>query len=1191
MLAPHPDDEVFGCGGAIASHVRMGIPVGVVILTDGALFGNASIRTGECLAAANVLGYGQPDFWRLPDRGLRYSEELVQRIVDRIEASGIDLVYAPSPWEVHPDHRQTALLALEAVRRVGQPVRLAFYEVGVPLRPNVLLDITASLDAKQDAMRCFESQLAQQDYVQQIQALNQYRTYTLPRDVRAAEAFWVLAASEIDQMTTFGFFMHVSPGVLSASPQNTPLVSILIRSRDRECLAEALDSVALQVYPNIEVVLVAVRPDHRPVPKNCGPFSVRLYQTDTPLTYSQAANKAMEQARGDYFLFLNDDDWLMPGHIARLAHVLARQPHVLAAYTGISLLDEVGHPLGQIFDLPYDATRLMAGNLVPINAVLFNSSVLEQGCSFDETLDLNEDWDFWLQLAKLAPLVHLPGVSGAHRMHNSLGEGTDITPEGTSAELIFSKWGPHWTPQQITDVMHRAWLYPALQEQLTDTERRLALSEGVVAQNQHVMAQQQKQIEFTHNQCAQMEMRAAQQANVISQQQQQQQQQIEDFIKSRSWRVTAPLRRTIHLLSILSRWAQKNWLDRGTLQELGRAFYMRSKTLRMMREKYVHWKRRAVSKIEVLSNSSDNLPALRALSSRRFDRLALMSAVAAVDPVIWPEIDVSVVSYNSARWVESFIKSLCSLRYPLAKMHLRFVDHGSKDDTVSKLEGLLATVGMRFASVRIIQQENLGFGHGHHRAISDGQSEYCLVTNLDLEFDPDSLCNVVRVALNDTTGIVASWELRQIPFEHPKYYDPVTWETNWSSHACILMRRSAYRRVGGYDTGIFMYAEDVELSYRFRSYGYVLKYVPTAFVNHFTYESAGQVKPLQFSGSAVGNIYIRFRYGKNLDRFLGILLYIARFFRPSPFVGAKYLLLKNVFLLIKMAPHFLMGKGAALAYFPLRGYDYEMTRDGAFREVLPPPSVDNLPLVTVITRTYKGRGAFLEQAMQSVFNQTYQAIELLVVEDGGDSQQALVTLLTERAPSGCHVRFIANEKLGRSAAGNAALASSTGSFLMFLDDDDLLFSDHIEILVAALLGDRTLSAAYALAMEVQTRVDSSMASYSEDSFHTPHSFRQEWDYSVLLDHNFIPIQAILFKRELYEKRGGFDTELDQLEDWNLWLRYGYGNQFLYVEKTTSVFRSPAETEIRSARHALLHVAYNDAKNRALKSIEKWEAVR
>ena len=485
VLAPHPDDEVFGCGGAIASHVRSGVPVRVVVLTDGARFGDETGRADESRAAAAVLGYGQPDFWGLPDRGLRYSEALAQRIADHIMHTGADLVYAPSPWEIHPDHRQTSWLAVEAVRRINQPVRLAFYEVGAPLRPNVLLDITACLATKEAAMRCFESQLLQQDYIGHIQALNRYRTYTLPRTVLAAEAYWVIGANELDQAAAQNLFTSVSPGLPLESgltKHSLPLVSILVRSMDREFLAEALDSVALQTYPNIEIVVIAATPGHRPLPAKWGPFTLRLLETDIPLLRSRSANKAMEAAQGSLLLFLDDDDWLMPGHVARLVQVFANQPHALTVYTGISLVDIEGKPLGQTFDLPYDAIRQMAGNLMPIHAVLFSAKVLKQGCRFDESLDRYEDWDFWLQLSRLAPMVHLPGVSGAYRIHESSGVHSDAGAAGAASGAMYQKWETHWTREQIGQIMHRVWSHPELETSLAITRQRLASKEHEVTQ-------------------------------------------------------------------------------------------------------------------------------------------------------------------------------------------------------------------------------------------------------------------------------------------------------------------------------------------------------------------------------------------------------------------------------------------------------------------------------------------------------------------------------------------------------------------------------------------------------------------------------------------------------------------------------------------------------------------------------------
>lgn len=201
VLAPHSDDEAFGCGGAIMHHVGHGVPVRVVVVTDGA-FGLAHAREEylrqrceESRASGNVLGYGAPVFWDLPDRTLCYEESLIQKVFDAIQDA--DLVYAPSLDEVHPDHRAVGMAAIEAVRRKGRGVRLALYEVGSPLRPNVLLDISRFVERKQAAMACYGSQLGRRKYDEHITALNRYRTYTLPPEVTAAEAFMLVSAEEL----------------------------------------------------------------------------------------------------------------------------------------------------------------------------------------------------------------------------------------------------------------------------------------------------------------------------------------------------------------------------------------------------------------------------------------------------------------------------------------------------------------------------------------------------------------------------------------------------------------------------------------------------------------------------------------------------------------------------------------------------------------------------------------------------------------------------------------------------------------------------------------------------------------------------------------------------------------------------------------------------------------------------------
>lgn len=647
---------------------------------------------------------------------------------------------------------------------------------------------------------------------------------------------------------------------------------------------------------------------------------------------------------------------------------------------------------------------------------------------------------------------------------------------------------------------------------------------------------------------------------------------------SKSWRMTRPFR---GVRKVLLRGYWKLRSIQTNPRVVLRPIYQKLPFLIGVRMRLRNLANAARAKMMRAINSRNNLKALQTIADRRFG-YTHSSRVSDVQPLI----DVSIVTYNSSKWVEGFFASLKAQDYPLQKLNLCFVDNGSKDCTVKDLQRWKAQLGAELAGFEVIQGENVGFGLGHDRAIKTGDSEFVLISNIDIVFARDSIAKVVAAANADTAGAVGTWELRQAPYEHPKYYDPVTHETNWSSHACILIRRSAYAKVGGYEHEIFMYGEDVELSYRLRSYGYLLKYCPSAVVYHYTYEHENHVKPIQFAGSTLANAYLRLRYGDFCDKFGGLALQIALLFRPEAYAGARRDLIGNIGKIVRKAPHFLSGKGSSKeAGFPFRGFDYEMTRDGAFWAIGEP--LEHAPLVTIVTRTYRNRNEFLRQAIISVLNQTYPNVELVVVEDGGETMKGVVGEF--QSPDGREIRFYGMDKVGRSVTGNYGLEMAKGEYCMFLDDDDLLFSDHVEVLVAALSKNSQSVAAYSLAMEVGTIVGAD-GRYTELSHETPSYYKHEYDYNILLDHNFIPIQSLLFQRALYLQRGGFETDMSNLEDWNLWLRYGYGNIFSYVAKTTSLFRTPADPNVRLERHKLLHEAYHTAKDRAAKSCEGYRTV-
>jgi len=350
------------------------------------------------------------------------------------------------------------MAALEAVRRLGGERRIAFYEVGAPGRPNALIDITSVLEKKRAAMRCFVSQLRHQRYDEQIEALNRYRAYTLPREVEAVEAFelvdsqslrhgaWLeILASEYRRRQTLG--LPVLGG------RDLPLVSILIRSTGRATLAEALDSLAVQTYPNIEVVLVDAGGNSLSADLAAG--NVRLIATGQPLSRSQAANAALAAARGAWLLFLDDDDYLAPDHVSRLVEAVSRDARLIAAYSDVVCVDAARQPIGKRFGRPFDHSLLLARNFMPIHAVLFSHAAVEAGCRFDERLDVLEDWDFWLQVAQLGEMRHVAGETAYYRIHAGGGWGVSDQAEKARVATIYvhDKWRHLLQGAQLFELM------------------------------------------------------------------------------------------------------------------------------------------------------------------------------------------------------------------------------------------------------------------------------------------------------------------------------------------------------------------------------------------------------------------------------------------------------------------------------------------------------------------------------------------------------------------------------------------------------------------------------------------------------------------------------------------------------------------------------------------------------------------
>jgi N-acetylglucosaminyl-diphospho-decaprenol L-rhamnosyltransferase len=135
-----------------------------------------------------------------------------------------------------------------------------------------------------------------------------------------------------------------------------------------------------------------------------------------------------------------------------------------------------------------------------------------------------------------------------------------------------------------------------------------------------------------------------------------------------------------------------------------------------------------------------------------------------------------------------------------------------------------------------VSDRNLGFGAAHNllmrSAFAKGAEAYvCL--NPDAVLHPSCLAELLQVAVQPGTGLV---EARSFPEEHPKPYHPVTGETEWCTGTALLITRAAFEGTGGFDENIFLYCEDVDLSWRTRFLGLKARVAPSALVAHWVEE-------------------------------------------------------------------------------------------------------------------------------------------------------------------------------------------------------------------------------------------------------------------------------------------------------------------------------------------------------------------
>lgn len=574
----------------------------------------------------------------------------------------------------------------------------------------------------------------------------------------------------------------------------------------------------------------------------------------------------------------------------------------------------------------------------------------------------------------------------------------------------------------------------------------------------------------------------------------------------------------------------------------------------------------------VMAHSSDNERALSHLLHYRTSRqsegpkIPLWRAL----PSMRRRIDMNIVTFNSEQDIEDLITSIIEVsKYPTNLISINIRDNASHDATFEKCVNLKNDLGHFFYSFSVEKGKNIGFGAAHNDLAAKGDAQFILVINPDCRFLANTISFLVDMAVAEEDEF-AVFEPRHYPREHPKHYDPITWETTWNSHACVLIKRKAFEELHGYDLGLFMYCEDVELSYRFRHAGYRLKYCPHAVIQHRDHKTAFEVRAEQPAGTVIGNIALRLKFGRFRDKLVAILMTFREFaifllglvrgkadFRGSP--NTFHILgtfLKNSWRWIAFRPN----RSAA---YPFRGYGFELHRIVAECAPSIPVSQD---LVTIITRTLPERRLQLKDAMVSVLNQTHHNIQWVIAQDGTSPLDVSNLGIPEELRS--LVTIVKNPKSGRSLTGNKGLKVANGVWAKFLDDDDWLYADDIETLLNV---DNDSEFRYGFAWTVPSISYKGLIIKEECPFVHPALYPEECKISELMSRNLFPIQSPIFRmrRDVY-----FPLDLEALEDWAFWRIYmTNGATGVRVSKTLSGFRVPIESDQSAKRQKLFKKYY------------------
>lgn len=216
-----------------------------------------------------------------------------------------------------------------------------------------------------------------------------------------------------------------------------------------------------------------------------------------------------------------------------------------------------------------------------------------------------------------------------------------------------------------------------------------------------------------------------------------------------------------------------------------------------------------------------------------------------------PLVSIIILNYNGKSLLQTFLPFICELEYP--NYEIIVVDNASYDDSINFLE-------REFPDIKIVKNgKNLGYGGGNHQGVLNAKGEFFWFLNTDIEVKNDSLSELITFMKNkNDVGISCpaiyyyhdrnKLQCAGINFNKFGYLrgvqkldcNKLPFEVSYASGAALLIRKNVYFEIGGFDEDIFMYGDDIDLSFRCWLKGYKVFAVPLSIAYHKHYATTSK---------------------------------------------------------------------------------------------------------------------------------------------------------------------------------------------------------------------------------------------------------------------------------------------------------------------------------------------------------------